>query len=99
LAQRTQDTFNGPDTGRRTALDNDIAGDPALAGVHNAGLSALPALHLSGNETQTARSAVARAAVIRQVNAIAQRSVQKQCTTWSPKGAAVDRYLVASIHA
>jgi hypothetical protein len=58
----------------------------------------LAALHFTGYEPHAARAAVARAAVIGQVDAVAQSSVQQQLAAVRQKAMAIDSNLVTSRH-
>ena len=59
------------------ALDHRIADDPALTGMNDARRRAFAAADFAGYQPHAARAAVAGAAVIGQVDAVAQSSVQQ----------------------
>jgi hypothetical protein len=58
----------------------------------------LTAMHLAGHEPYAAGAAVARAAVVRHMDAIVQGCVQEQFTASRQKAAAVDSNLAAFLH-
>ena len=79
-------------------LDHRIADDPALTGMNDARLGAFAAPHFARYQPHAAGAAVAGAAVIGQVDAVAQSSVQQQLAAARQKAIAIDRNLVTSCH-
>jgi hypothetical protein len=66
--------------------------------MNDPGLGTFTAPHFAGYEPNAAGAAVAGAAVRGHVDAIAQRSIQKQLAAARQKATAIDRYLVISRH-
>jgi hypothetical protein len=79
-------------------LDHRIAGDPALTGMSDARLGAFAAKHFAGYEAHAAGAAMTGAAVMRQVDAVAQRSVEQQLAVARQKAVTIDRNAVSSCH-
>jgi hypothetical protein len=66
--------------------------------MNDAGLGALPALHFTGYEPHAAGAAVAGAAVIGEIDAVAEGRVQQQLAVTRQNAIAIDRNLVTSRH-
>ena len=66
--------------------------------MNDARLGAFAALHLAGYQPHAAGAAVAGAAVMGQVDAVAQRSVQQQLAAARQKAIAVDSNSVTPCH-
>jgi hypothetical protein len=66
--------------------------------MNDARLGAFAAPHLAGHQPHAAGAAVAGTAVIGQVDAVTQSSVQQQRAAACRKAIAVDRNLVTSCH-
>jgi hypothetical protein len=66
--------------------------------MHGTGLGALAALDSAGKETYQACTAMPGAAVKREIDAVAQGSVEQQLTALSQKAFSIYRNLVASCH-
>jgi hypothetical protein len=66
--------------------------------MNDARLGAFAAPHVAGYQPYTARAAVAGAAVIGQVDAVSQSSVQQQLAAACRKAASIDGNLVTSRH-
>jgi hypothetical protein len=79
-------------------FDHRIAGDPALTGMNEAWLGAFTALHLAGYKSHAAGAAVAGTAVMREVDAVAQGSVQQQLAVARLKAIAIECNLVTFCH-
>ena len=78
-------------------LDHRIADDPTLTSMNDARLGAFAAPHFPGYQPHAAGAAVAGAAVMRQVDAVAQGSVQQQLAAARQKAIAIDSNLVTSL--
>ena len=96
--QRAQHAFDGADTRRLAPLDHRIADNPALTGMNDARLAPFAAVHFAGYQPHAAGAAMAGAAVMGQVDAVAQSCVQQHLAAARQKAIAVDRYPVTSCH-
>jgi hypothetical protein len=75
-----------------------IADNPALTRMNNTRFGTFAALHLAGYQADAAGAAMAGAAVMWQLNTVAQGSIQQQLAMEGGKAMAVDGYLVMSCH-
>jgi hypothetical protein len=66
--------------------------------MRGTGLGAFPALDFAGKETHQACAAMPGSTVKREINAIAQGSIQQQLATLGQKAFFIYRYSVASCH-
>jgi hypothetical protein len=66
--------------------------------MNDARLGAFTALHFAGYQPHAAGAAVAGAAVMGQLDAVAQSSIQQQLAAGRQKALAIDGYLVMSCH-
>src|SRR5262245_51932263 len=66
--------------------------------MNDSRLGAFAAPHFAGYESHAASAAVAGAAVIRQIDAVAQSGIQQQLSVTHRKAIAIDRNLVTSPH-
>src|SRR5262245_39504187 len=66
--------------------------------MNDAGLGAFAAMHCARYEPHAAGAAVAGAAVVGQVDAVGQSSVQQQLAAARQKAIAIDSNLVSSCH-
>src|SRR4029079_18690631 len=97
-AQWAQHAFDGGNTRLLALLDHRIGDDAALTGVNDARLGSFAAEHLAGYQPDAAGAAMAGAAVMGQVDAVAQRCVQQQLAAARMKAIAVDGNSVTPCH-
>jgi hypothetical protein len=78
--------------------DTHIANDPTLTGMNNAWFGAFAALHFAGYQPHAAGSAVTCAAVVGQLNAVTQGSVEQHLAAAGHEALAIDSYLMMFCH-
>ena len=66
--------------------------------MHDARFGAFAALHFAGYQPHAAGAAVAGAAVMWQLDAVAQGRIQQQLAAGRQKALAIDGYLVMNCH-
>jgi hypothetical protein len=79
-------------------LDDRVADDPALTRMNDAQLATLPATHVAGHKPHTARSAMTGAAVVRQIDSVAESCVQQQLTMACDKALTINLNPMTSCH-
>jgi len=83
---------------RLPSLDRHIANNPALAGMNDAWLGAFATPHFAGYQPHAAGATVASAAVVRQVDAVAQSRIQQQLASARRKALPIYGDLVTFRH-